>query len=246
MSIPVPGPAIKITGLSKRFGRLDVFRDMSLTLAPARVTALIGPNAAGKSTLLKCLLGLCRPDAGTIRIGPDIAGQGDEYRRRIGYMPQMLRFPEHLTGREVVEMLKGLREPGAPVDTGLFDQLQLARELDKPVRTLSGGTRQKLNAALAFLFESRLLILDEPTAGLDPVAAGILKEKVQASRRAGATVIITSHVIAELEEMTEDVVLLLDGGVRFHGPLAEVRRRTGEHRLERAIAQLMLGVRGAA
>jgi Cu-processing system ATP-binding protein len=140
-------------------------------------------------------------------------------------------------------MLIDLRGPGTALDDELISRFQLRASFDKPVRTHSGGTRQKLNAALAFLFRPRVLILDEPTAGLDPIAAGILKEKVRAARDAGATVIVTSHVIAELEELADDVVLLLDGAVRYEGTLGHIAAEAGESRLERAIATLMLAGR---
>jgi Cu-processing system ATP-binding protein len=234
------GVPVEVDRLEKSFGRLHVLRGVSLSFQPGRVTALIGPNAAGKSTLLKCILGLVRPDAGRITVGADIAGKGDAYRRRIGYMAQAPSFPEHLTAREVTRMLKDLRGPAAAVDDQLYASFGLAASLDKPLGTLSGGTRQKLNAALAFLFRPDVVILDEATAGLDPVAAGQLKEKVTAARDAGATVIITSHVIAELAELADDVALLLDGELRYQGALSQVIRDTGEPRLERAIASLML------
>jgi Cu-processing system ATP-binding protein len=156
-------------------------------------------------------------------------------------MPQAARFPENLTGRKVLAMLRDLRGPAAPVDTTLLDDFGLQQELDKPVRTLSGGTRQKLNAAIAFLFRPSLLILDEPTAGLDPMASGVLKDRILSAARSGTSVVLTSHVLSELEDLVEDVVFLLDGAVRFAGPLAQLRLETGEVKLERAIAGLMRG-----
>jgi Cu-processing system ATP-binding protein len=237
--VPSHGVLIQVDRLDKSFGPVHVLRDVSAAFEPGRTTALIGPNAAGKSTLLKCMLGLVRPDGGQILVGADIAGQGDAYRRRIGYMPQAPSFPEYLTAGEVTRMLKDLRGQEAELDEELFIQFELADSLAKPVRALSGGTRQKLNAALAFLFRPEVLILDEPTAGLDPIAAGILKRKVAAARDAGATVIITSHIIAEMEEMADDVVVLLEGAVRYEGPLSRLASETGESRLERAIAELM-------
>lgn len=231
---------VQVDRLDKSFGRLRVLRGAEASFLAGRITALIGPNAAGKSTLLKCILGLVRPDAGHIRVGAVVVGDNESYRRDIGYMPQAPRFPEHLTPAEITRMLRDLRGPEAVTDEALFGQFGLADSLDKPVRNLSGGTRQKFNAALAFLFQPRILILDEPTAGLDPVAAGILKAKVLAARDDGVTVVITSHVMAELEELADDVVLLLEGSTRYQGELARIGVETGERRLERAIAALML------
>jgi Cu-processing system ATP-binding protein len=238
------GTPVRVEQLIKRFGKAEVLRGVSTTFQPGRTTALIGPNAAGKTTLLKCVLGLVRPTAGRLLVGDEAVDTTGEYRRNIGYMPQAPSFPGHLTAREVTRMITDLRGPGLNVDDELFGSFQLASAFDKPLRTLSGGTRQKLNAALAFLFRPRVLILDEPTAGLDPVAAGILKAKVRAARNGGATVIVTSHVIAELEELADDVLLLLDGAVRYEGSLARIGVEAGEARLERAIAVLMLAGAG--
>lgn len=233
------GTIVDVRGLNKRFGRRMVLRGVDCVIGRGRVTAVLGPNAAGKSTLIKVILGMVRPDAGEVLVDKVRVNGDPGYRAAIGYMPQAARFPENLTGRKVLAMLRDLRGPAATVDTTLLDQLGLAEELDKPVRTLSGGTRQKLNAATAFLFRPSLLILDEPTAGLDPVASGVLKDRILAAAQAGASVILTSHVLSELEELVDDIVFLLEGTVRFAGPLEELRRETGEARLERAIAGLM-------
>lgn len=237
--VPEPGPTVTVHGLHKSFGRVAVLRSVDASFAAGRITALIGPNAAGKSTLFKCLLGLARADSGSMRVGSDLAGGDHRCRRLIGYMPQAARFPDQSTGREVRTLLRDLRQADDPTDDDLFQQFGLGSELDKPVATLSGGTRQKLNAALAFVFRPRLLVLDEPTAGLDPLAAGILKRKLTATRDQGTTVIVASHVLAELEEMADDVVLLLEGVVRYQGSLSQLRQETGETRLERAVACLM-------
>jgi len=125
-------------------------------------------------------------------------------------------------------------------DESLVEQLALTEHLDKPLRALSGGTRQKVNAAAAFLFAPDLLILDEPTAGLDPAASEVLKDRIRAERAAGRTVIVTSHFMSELEELATDVVFLLDGTVRYAGPLDELLRRTRKANLGRAISHLML------
>ena len=234
-----PRAAVAATDLTKCFGRLPVLRGLSFAVKTGRITALAGPNGAGKSTVLKAMLGLVRPDSGTLTVDSVPVGEDPSYRARIGYMPQLARFPENLTGRELVRMLRDLRGDAVPEDDELFESFGLVAELDKPVRTLSGGTKQKLNAAVAFMFRPSLLILDEPTAGLDPIANGLLKAKILQARDAGATVILSSHVLSELEELMDDVLLLLDGRVRFHGSLHELQRATGHQRLEAAVAALM-------
>ena len=237
---------LEIRDLTKRFGAHTVLRGVDLTVQPGRVTAVVGPNGAGKTTLIKSVLGLTRPDGGAVTLGGQPA-VGDAYRARIGYMPQIARFPDNLCAADLVAMLVDLRggptASGAPraatLDEELVARFDLEPQLHKPLRTLSGGTRQKVNAVLAFLFRPELLVLDEPTAGLDPIASGVLKDKIVAERTAGRTFVLTSHISSELEELADDVAFLLDGRVTFAGPVEELLRRTRQPRLERAIAEVM-------
>lgn len=232
-------PLVRVTELSKSFGALQVLRAVSIAVRPGRVTALVGPNSAGKTTLIKSLLGLTRPDAGRIAIrGTDIEGD-QHYRSRIGYMPQIARYPQNLTASELICMLKDLRGPGTPLDLELVDAFALDAILDQPLRLLSGGTRQKVNAVMAFLFSPELLVLDEPTAGLDPVSSGVLKDKILAERGGGRTFLLSSHIMSELEELADDVALLLEGRIVFGGTLDELKRITNQCTLERAIATMM-------
>ena len=239
LPLALPRIAVAAAGLTTRFGRLEVLRGVDFAVRTGRVTAILGPNGAGKSTVIKVLLGLVRPDSGSMAVHGAPVGGDPAYRARIGYMPQQARFPENLTGREVVHLLRDLRDDTVPEDDDLFEAFGLVRELDKPVRTLSGGTRQKLNAAVAFMFRPSLLILDEPTAGLDPIASGVLKARILRARHDGATVLLSSHVLSELEELVNDVIFLLEGRVEFQGSLRRLKETTGETRLERAIARLM-------
>ena len=234
-----PELVVDATGVTKRFGRLEVLRGVDLSVPAGRITGLVGPNAAGKSTLIKSLLGLVRPDAGRLLVLGQPVNGDERYRSRLGYMPQAARFPENLTGNEILAMVTDLRGAAKPTDRDLIEGFNLGPELDKPIRTLSGGTRQKLSATLAFLFEPELLILDEPTAGLDPVASCTFKEKLLAAREGGASALLASHTLSELEELADDVVFLLDGRVRFHGTIPRLMQLTGFARLERAIASLM-------
>ena len=136
-------------------------------------------------------------------------------------------------------LVRGLRPADTPVDLELVERFQLEPMLDKPIRTLSGGTRQKLNAAVAFLFRPSLVILDEPTAGLDPISSGIFKEKLVGAPAAGTTVLLTSHILPEIEELAQDIVFLIEGRVVFQGPIAGLLEQTHAGRLERAVALLM-------
>lgn len=241
MTLDLSSPMIEISGLTKRFDRTVVLAGLDAVVARGRVTALVGPNATGKSTLLKCLLGLARADSGTIHIDGVRVTTDPAYRRVIGYMPQRAAFPENLTGEEAIALLREVRGGGAAIDFELIERFDLGRELRKRVHAMSGGTRQKLNAVAAYLFRPSLLILDEPSAGLDPMANGILKQKILDTKRRGATHLITSHVLSELEELADDVLFVIDGGVRFSGSLETLRHATGEGRLERAVGALMAG-----
>jgi Cu-processing system ATP-binding protein len=229
---------IVATGLRKRFGAVEVLRGLDLRIAPGRITAIVGPNGAGKTTFIKTLLGLARPDEGVLTFdGAPVAGD-DAYRARIGYMPQIARYPENLTAGALLAFLRDLRG-NPPVDERLLEQFGLADALGRPLRVLSGGTRQKINATAAFLFSPECYILDEPTAGLDPVAAGTLKRRILEERAAGRTVILTSHVMSEIDELADDVIYLVEGRVGFSGGIAALKRWTGEEQLERAVAELM-------
>lgn len=235
---------IEVRQITKTFGKLRVLDSLSLSIKPGRITGLVGPNAAGKTTLAKIILGLTRADSGTVEIGGVPVGSDDSYRSRIGYMPQLARFPENLSARELIEMLTDLRRPTRPLDDELLRRFTFDGALEKPIRVLSGGTRQKVNAVIAFLFQPDLMILDEPTAGLDPVASGVLKEKVGAGRAAGKTFLLTSHIMSELDELADDVAFINEGRVAFVGALSELKRITRQSNLERAIAEMMK--RGAA
>jgi Cu-processing system ATP-binding protein len=231
---------IRITELTKRFGPLHVLRGLDLEIASGRVTAIVGPNGAGKTTLMKTVLGLTRGDGGKILVDGERVGDDPAYRSQIGYMPQIARFPENLSAAELIAMLRDLRGADAAIDDDLIGRLRLEDQLRKPLRVLSGGTRQKVNAVLAFLFQPDLLVLDEPTAGLDPVSSGILKDKIGEVRDAGRTVIVTSHVLSELDALADDIVFLVDGQLRYTGSVHDLKIATRELSLERAIAHVML------
>ncbi len=237
---PTQPPIVAIRELRKRYDDRVVVDNISLDIRRGEVTAIIGPNGAGKTTLNKAILGLVRPNGGQILFdGEDTAGRID-YRARIGYMPQLARYPETFTGRDVLALLTELRGASATRDPDLIEAFELERFLDQPARALSGGQRQRINAAAAFLFVPDLLLLDEPTAGLDPVASGILKRSIRRAREAGRAVVITSHILSELQELADTIVFLHEGRMAWHGPVASLLDDTGVSSLEEAIAHLML------
>jgi len=232
-------PLVRFAKLSKAFGSLPVLRGVDMAVRRGRVMAIVGPNGAGKTTLIKALLGLTHPDSGEISFAGDAVNGDEAYRARIGYMPQIARYPENLTGAELIAMLKDLRGEGATLDEELIEKLDLHSALSKPLRVLSGGTRQKVNAVMAFLFSPELLVLDEPTAGLDPLSSRILKDKILSATASGGTFIVTSHIMNELEELADDVAFMLEGRALFVGTLDELKRITGQPTLERSVATMM-------
>jgi Cu-processing system ATP-binding protein len=202
--------------------------------------ALIGPNGSGKTTLIKCILGMVVPDSGNIIFNNTDIKNNWSYRKHIGYMPQIGRYPDNMTIGQIKLMMRAIRENySSKVDEELYDDFKLAQLLEKRMSTLSGGTRQKVSAVLAFLFNPDVLILDEPTAGLDPVAAELLKEKILKERANGKLIIITSHVLSELDDLVTRVLYMHEGKLQFNKTIEQLKSDTGEHKLSRAIASIM-------
>ena len=238
-----PPPAfdsiIRVENLDKSFGRLHVLNKINLQIRAGEITAIVGPNGSGKTTLTKSILGLAKPDSGQIFVSGQVLNGNWAYRKHIGYMPQIARFPENLRVKEILFMVKDLREKETELDEELLHKFGIEKEIDKPLRTLSGGTRQKVSATIAFLFVPDILILDEPTAGLDPAASSKLKEKILQEKSRGKTIILTSHIMSEVEELAENIVFLLDGRIGFQGKITDLKSSIGEHNLERSIARMM-------
>jgi len=229
---------IALDAIRKRYGALEVLQDVSLTLPTGAVTALVGPNGSGKTTLIKIILGLTRADHGSLHLNGLSADAEGAYRRAIGYMPQAAHFPVNLRVGDVLDLVSQLR-PGEATDDDLSRAFDMNALKDKFVGTLSGGTRQKVNAVIAFMFRPSVLILDEPTAGLDPLSSNVLKEKIRQVRGEGRSVLVSSHIMTELESLADDVAFLCDGRLRFSGTIADLLARTGEGSLEDAVAALM-------
>jgi Cu-processing system ATP-binding protein len=229
---------IRIEHINKRFKKLQALQDIHVEFIQGQVVSLVGPNGSGKTTLIKSILGLVRPDSGTIYFQEEpIMGQVS-YREKIGYMPQIGRFPENMKIGQLFHMIKNIRKEKHG-DEELYYRFKLDTMLDKSLKSLSGGTRQKVSAALAFLFDAQVLILDEPTAGLDPVSSEILKEKIISEKNKGRLILITSHILSDLEELTTHVVYLQEGRMIFYRSLEELHAETGEVKLSKAIASIM-------
>jgi len=226
------------TNITKRFGKLKALDDVSVNCSKGECIALIGPNGSGKTTLIKCILGMVVPDSGFITFNGKNIIHDWKYRSKIGYMPQIGRYPDNMTIAQVLDMMKDIRKH-QKTDETLIEALGLKDILHKRMRTLSGGTRQKVSASLAFLFDPEVLILDEPTAGLDPVASEILKEKIITEKQKGRLILITSHMLSELDDLVTQVIYMQEGKLRFHKTIDALRSDTGEEKLSRAIANVM-------
>ena len=229
------------TNVSKSFGKLKVLNNISLACNKGECIALIGPNGSGKTTFIKTILGMVICDSGFITFNGDNIKNDWNYRENIGYMPQTGKYPENMMIGQVFEMMKDIRKSASsiPFDEELVESFQLKQLLQKRMRTLSGGTKQKVSAALAFMFNPQVLILDEPTAGLDPIASEILKSKIIKEKKNGKLILISSHILSELDDLVTQVVFLQDGKLFFHKTIEQLTIDTGEVKLAKAIAQVM-------
>ncbi|GIV33368.1 MAG: hypothetical protein KatS3mg031_0903 [Chitinophagales bacterium] len=230
---------VEIIGLEKSYGTLKVLRGVTFTLRPGILTAILGPNASGKTTLIKSMLGMVMPDAGEIKFNGTSVKRNWSYRRNIGYMPQIARFPENLTVQELMDMIKDIRGMNGSMESNLLQTFGLQNVLPQKLRNLSGGTRQKVNAVLALMFDAPMLILDEPTSGLDPVSLIHLKELISAERKKGKTILLTTHIMGLVEELAEEIVFLLEGKIYFQGSVTRLLDDYQEQRVERAIAKII-------
>jgi Cu-processing system ATP-binding protein len=227
---------ISINNLSKKFGKMIALEGVSISLNSGKAYGLIGPNGSGKTTLIKAILGLVIPTSGEILFEGVSIRNDWAYRRSIGYMPQIGRYPENMKIGDVIDMMKDIRSDDHNYDEELIDEFNLGKIYHKKMHTLSGGTRQKVSAALSFLFHAPVMILDEPTAGLDPVSAELLKEKILKEKQKGKLVIITSHILSDLDDLATDIIYLYDGRIEFNDTIVTLKADTGETKLGKAMA----------
>jgi len=230
---------ISVENLTKSFGKFKALDNISLDFERGNTISLIGPNGSGKTTLIKSILGLVIPEKGVIRINNNEVKTNCAYRSQIGYMPQIGRYPENMTIGQVINMLKEIRKDCKNYDEELINGFGIPGIQNKTMRNLSGGTRQKVSACLAFLFKPDIFILDEPTAGLDPVSSELLKNKIMKERANGKLILITSHVLSDLDDITSHIVYLQDGKLMFYKEVGELKKSTGEEKLNRVIANIM-------
>lgn len=216
-------PAIELTRIRKQYGRHTAVDSLDLRIEPGTVFGLIGPNGAGKTTTLRMILDVIRPTAGAIRVlGEDPRRGGPALRRRIGFIPGELRLDGRMTGRRLLDFYT---EVSGPVQPGTINSLsdRLGLDLTRPVHTLSKGNKQKLGIVQAFMHEPPLLVLDEPTSGLDPLVQREFLRLVTDAREQGQTVLLSSHVLSEIQQTADAVAVLSQGKVVAEGDVASLR-----------------------
>lgn len=229
---------VTINNLHKKFSKNIVLSGLDLTIKPGGIVAILGPNGSGKTTLIKSILGMVVPNKGSIEVLGDSIKNNHSYRNKIDYLPQIANFPSNLKVRELIKMIKDLRG-NTTKDQALIERFKLEPFLNKKLGNLSGGTKQKVNIVLTFMFDSPLIILDEPTTGLDPISLLRLKRLIQEEKEKGKTILITSHIMSFVEEISDEIVFLLEGKIYFKGSIAELKSKTQQPDFEHAIASIL-------
>lgn len=230
---------IEIKNLNKKFGKNKVLKNINLRIEEGKVTAIVGPNGSGKTTLIKSVLGLIRQSQGEIFVDGESTDSNFNYRNKIGYMPQTAKYPDNLTANEILLLVKDLRANSDTRSKELIDSFNLKSELEKSFKNLSGGTKQKVSILISFAFNPQIYFLDEPTAGLDPISSSYFKELVASEKEDKKTIVLTSHIMGEIQELADEIVFLLEGEIKFKGTINSLLEHKKETKLERAIAELM-------
>ncbi|WP_336128127.1 ABC transporter ATP-binding protein [Mesoflavibacter sp. CH_XMU1422-2] len=229
---------VTIDNLHKKFGKNQVLSGVDLSITEGGIFAVLGPNGSGKTTLIKSVLGMVIPDKGNITVLNENIKKNSDYRHKIDYLPQIANFPSNLRVKELIKMIKDLRKP-TNEDQRLIELFKLEPFLDKKLGNLSGGTKQKVNLVLTFMFDSPLIILDEPTTGLDPISLIRLKDLISAEKEKGKTILITSHIMSFVEEISDEIVFILEGKIYFKGTIQKLKNKTDQPDFEHAIASIL-------
>lgn len=231
---------IEIKNLTKKFNKFTALNQVNIRFNDGHSVALIGPNGCGKTTLIKCILGLNVVEDGDILVNNESVKEHYLYRKNIGYMPQIGRYPENMTIAQTIQMIKDTRKVSeSELDTELLEAFELESIFDKKMRTLSGGTTQKVSAVLAFLFNPGIIILDEPTAGLDPLASEILKNKIIKEKNKGKLIIITSHLLSELDDIVSEIVFMNEGKVIVHQSVEQLMTERKTEKISESIISIL-------
>ncbi|UJF30343.1 ABC transporter ATP-binding protein [Kaistella sp. 97-N-M2] len=231
---------IEIKNLTKKFDRFTALDDLNLSFTNGKSIALVGPNGCGKTTLIKCILGLNVIETGDILVDGKSVKDDYLYRREIGYMPQIGRYPENMTIAQTLKMIKDTRKTSEThLDNELLESFELEKIYDKKMGTLSGGTTQKVSAVLAFMFDPKIIILDEPTAGLDPLASEILKNKIIQEKNKGKLIIITSHLLSELDDIVSEIVFINEGKIIVQQSVEDLMTERKAEKISESIISIL-------
>ena len=229
---------IDIKNIHKSFKKNYILKSVNLSINKGGIWAVLGPNASGKTTLIKTILGMVLPDEGQIYIdGENILGKW-EYKKAINYLPQIARFPDNLTVVELFKMIEELRNSPGNLQP-LINRFDIKPHLKTKLSNLSGGTKQKVNLALALMYDNPIYILDEPTAGLDPLALIELKDILYQLKEKNRIVIITTHIMSLVEELADKIIYILEGEIHFNGSPVELKKEYKGKNIERSIAKLL-------
>ena len=229
---------VSVENLHKKFNKNVVLSGVNLNINKSGIFAVLGPNGSGKTTLIKSILGMVIPNKGKITVLGENIKHNSAYRNKIDYLPQIANFPSNLKVKELIKMIKDLRG-NTQEDEHLISLFKLEPFLNSKLGNLSGGTKQKVNLVLTFMFDSPLIILDEPTTGLDPISLIRLKELIQTEKAKGKTILITSHIMSFVEEVSDEIVFILEGEIYFKGSINELKTKTNQPDFEHAIAAIL-------
>jgi len=231
---------IEVKNLTKKFGKFTALDDLNLSFTNSKSIALIGPNGCGKTTLIKSILGLNVIETGDILVDGKSVKDDYLYRKDIGYMPQIGRYPENMSIGQTIKMIKDTRKISEThLDTELLENFELEKMYDKKMGTLSGGTTQKVSAVLAFMFDPKVIILDEPTAGLDPLASEILKNKIIKEKNRGKLIIITSHLLSELDDIVSEIVFMNEGKIIVQQSVEDLMTERKSEKISESIISIL-------
>jgi ABC-2 type transport system ATP-binding protein len=230
-------PILEARGLTKRFGQTQALAGLDLVVSPGRVVALLGPNGAGKTTFVRAVATLLRPDAGTLHVdGIDALRQPARVRQLVGLAGQFAAVEEAMTGRENLQMVGRLfglsRQDAKAAAVRVLDQMQLTADADRLVRTYSGGMRRRIDLGISLAGTPRLLLLDEPTTGLDPGSRIQLWDAIRSLVVTGTDVLLTTQYLDEADRLASDIIIIDHGTVIAAGTPADLKTRAGDDMIE--------------
>lgn len=229
---------IEFKDIHKKYGKLHVLKGVDFSINDSGIIAILGPNGSGKTTLMKSLLGMVIPTKGEIFLDGKSTKNEWKYREQIAYLPQIANFPSNLKVRELIKMIKKLKNQPCN-DEQLIDLFGLKKHLHKALGNLSGGTKQKVNLVLTFMIDVPYIVLDEPTSGLDPIAILALKKLILEEKQKGKTILITSHILSFIEELSDEILFILEGNIYFRGTPQALLEKTHKTDFQEAIAELL-------